>query len=70
MEFKLWTMIAVVMTLQVSSTTCQDFRIQRIVNQPGLYFEDKGTVRLYTNEWKLVHYIPLDAIDKKFTMIL
>lgn len=62
-------MIAVVMTLQVSSTTCQDFRIQRIVNQPGLYFEDKGTVRLYTNEWKLVHYIPLDAIDKKFTMI-
>lgn len=49
-------------------TSSVDFRVERITNQPGLYYEDKNSVRIYNMQYKLVTYVPLVDIERKFTV--
>lgn len=60
--------VATLVLTAVTQISSQDFRVQKIVGEPGLYYEDKGVVRLYNMQWKLITYVPFVDIKQKFNV--
>lgn len=51
------------------SAAALDFKVEKYTQSPGLYFEHLGEAQLYNEEWKLVTYINLNEVDKKFEVV-
>lgn len=48
---------------------CLDFRLERIPESPGLYYEHVGEARLSTSEWRILSYVDLKQVDVNFDVV-
>lgn len=53
----------------LSIAAALDFKMEKFKQSPGLYYEHRGEAQLYNVEWKLVTYVNLSDIDRKFDII-
>ncbi|KAF0721486.1 igE-binding protein-like [Aphis craccivora] len=52
-------------TLQMALTQTKPYRILRLTQENGMYFENQGPLRLTNSNWKLLIYVKLDSLEQE-----
>lgn len=46
-----------------------DYRQEKILQSPGLYYESRGEADLYSSEWKIITFVNLTTLDVEFKRV-